>query len=369
MIQDIFKLEAVASKDWLTNKVDRSVTGKVAIQQTVGEVQIPLNNVGVMALDFKSHKGVATSIGHAPAAALINPGAGSRLSVAKSPTNLVFAPLTHGLKGVSLSANWMWPAKNKGEDSRLYTAVREISEFVCDLGINIPTGKDSMSMTQKYPDGQKVMSPGTVIVSAGAEVSDIRKVILPVLQPIHDSTLVYIDFSGGRFELGGSSWGQTQNTLGNQPSDVNATTLKLTFNFIQQLINDNLVLSGHDVAAGGLITTLLEMNFPNQFGGMEIDLSIMPESDIIKLLFAEKPATVLQINAAAISLLESSSVIFYPIGKPIPRQLSITHGDFILTQISMITGANGVIHHFYSTLSKHRLTLRNSDSKTMANSH
>ena len=217
MIQDIFKPEAVASKDWLTNKVDRSVTGKVAIQQTVGEVQIPLNNVGVMALDFKSHKGAATSIGHAPAAALIDPGAGSRLSVAKSLTNLVFAPLTHGLKGVSLSANWMWPAKNKGEDSRLYKAVREISEFVCDLGINIPTGKDSMSMTQKYPDGQKVMSPGTVIVSAGAEVSDIRKVILPVLQPIHDSTLVYIDFSGGRFELGGSSWGQTQNTLGNQP--------------------------------------------------------------------------------------------------------------------------------------------------------
>ena len=119
MIHDIFKLEAVASKDWLTNKVDRSVTGKVAIQQTVGEVQIPLNNVGVMALDFKSHKGAATSIGHAPAAALIDPGAGSRLSVAEALTNLVFAPLTHGIKGISLSANWMWPAKNEGEDSRL----------------------------------------------------------------------------------------------------------------------------------------------------------------------------------------------------------------------------------------------------------
>ncbi len=331
MIQDIFKLEAVANKDWLTNKVDRSVTGKVAIQQTVGEVQIPLNNVGVMALDFKSYKGAATSIGHAPAAALINPGAGSRLSVAKALTNLVFAPLTHGLRGVSLSANWMWPAKNKGEDSRLYTAVKEMSEFVSELGINIPTGKDSMSMTQKYPDGQKIMSPGTVIVSAGAEVSDIRKVILPVLQPIHDSTLVYIDFSGGTFELGGSSWGQTHNTLGNQISDVNATTLKFTFNFIQKLIRDDLVLSGHDVAAGGLITTLLEMNFPNQFGGMKIDLSIMPESDIVKLLFAEKPAIVLQVNTAAISILESSSVIFYPIGRPITsRQVSITQRDFIL---------------------------------------
>ena len=186
MIHDIFKLEAVASKDWLTNKVDRSVTGKVAIQQTVGEVQIPLNNVGVMALDFKSHKGAATSIGHAPAAALIDPGAGSRLSVAEALTNLVFAPLTHGIKGISLSANWMWPTKNEGEDSRLYTAVKEISEFVSELGINIPTGKDSMSMTQKYPNGQKVMAPGTVIVSAGAEVSDIRKVILPAIQPEED---------------------------------------------------------------------------------------------------------------------------------------------------------------------------------------
>ena len=331
MIQDIFKLEAVASKDWLTNKVDRSVTGKVAIQQTVGEIQIPLNNVGVMALDFKSYKGVATSIGHAPAAALINPGAGSRLSVAETLTNLVFAPLTHGLKGVSLSANWMWPAKNKGEDSRLYTAVKEISEFVSELGINIPTGKDSMSMTQKYPDGQKVMAPGTVIVSAGAEVSDIRKVILPALKPIQNSTLVYIDFSGGTFELGGSSWGQTQNTLGNQTPDVKATTFKSTFNFVQQLIHDDLVLAGHDVATGGLITTLLEMNFPNQSGGMEIDLSIIPESDIIKLLFAEKPAIVLQIKAAAISVLESSSIIFYPIGRPIAsRQLSMTQADFIL---------------------------------------
>ena len=202
MIHDIFKLEAVASKDWLTNKVDRSVTGKVAIQQTVGEVQIPLNNVGVMALDFKSHKGAATSIGHAPAAALIDPGAGSRLSVAEALTNLVFAPLTHGIKGISLSANWMWPTKNEGEDSRLYTAVKEISEFVSELGINIPTGKDSMSMTQKYPNGQKVMAPGTVIVSAGAEVSDIRKVILPAIQPKEASVLIYIDFSGGAFRIG-----------------------------------------------------------------------------------------------------------------------------------------------------------------------
>jgi len=331
MIHDILKLEAVASKDWLTNKVDRSVTGKVAIQQTVGEVQIPLNNVGVMALDFKNLKGAATSIGHAPAAALIDPGAGSRLSVAEALTNLVFAPLTHGIKGISLSANWMWPAKNEGEDSRLYAAVKEISEFVSELGINIPTGKDSMSMTQKYPNGQKVMAPGTVIVSAGAEVSDIRKVILPAIQPTEASVLIYIDFSGGAFELGGSSWGQTQNILGDQTPDVNAATFKLTFDFVQTLIHDDLVLAGHDVAAGGLITTLLEMNFPNRSGGMEIDLSLLPESDVVKILFAEKPAVVLQVKAVALSALQASSVVFYPIGKPTShRQLSVTQEDLIL---------------------------------------
>ncbi|NBV05435.1 MAG: phosphoribosylformylglycinamidine synthase, partial [Cytophagia bacterium] len=161
-LKEVLQLEAVACKDWLTNKVDRSVTGRVATQQTVGEIQLPLNDVGVMALDFTGNKGIATSIGHAPVAALASPEAGSRLAIAEALTNLIFAPITDGLKGVSLSANWMWPAKNKGENDRLYRAVQEVSEFAIALGVNIPTGKDSLSMTQKYPDGKVVYSPGTV---------------------------------------------------------------------------------------------------------------------------------------------------------------------------------------------------------------
>src|SRR5690606_25148038 len=148
--------EAVACKDWLTNKVDRSVTGRVATQPTCGPIQLPLNNVGVMALDYLNHKGIANAIGHAPAAALIDPAAGSALSIAEALTNIVWAPLTHGLKGVSLSANWMWPSKNPGEDARLYNAVEAVSNFAVALRINIPTGKDSLSMTQKYPDGDVV---------------------------------------------------------------------------------------------------------------------------------------------------------------------------------------------------------------------
>jgi phosphoribosylformylglycinamidine synthase len=316
MIAAVLTLEAVASKDWLTNKVDRSVTGKVAVQQTVGQIQLPLNNVAVMALDFKSHKGAAIAIGHAPAAALIDPGAGSRLSVAEALTNMVFAPLTHGLMGISLSANWMWPSKNDGEDSRLYKAVKEISEFASGLGINIPTGKDSLSMTQKYPGGKKILAPGTVIISAGAEVSDVRRVILPAVIAEPKSHFIYIDFAGGDFHLGGSSWAQTKSTLGSQAPDVSVAILKNAFTAVQLLIAENLILSGHDVSSGGLITTLLEMNFPNTTGGMNIDLSKLIEPDWIKILFSEKPSVVLQVTSAAIEKLEGMNLSYFLLGHP-----------------------------------------------------
>ncbi|HZH70528.1 MAG TPA: phosphoribosylformylglycinamidine synthase, partial [Flavobacteriaceae bacterium] len=164
-ITQVLQLEAVACKDWLTNKVDRCVTGRVAKQQCVGPLQIPLNNCGVMALDFNGKEGVATSIGHSPISGLIDPVAGSQNSIAEALTNIIWAPMKDGLQSVSLSANWMWPCNNPGEDARLYKAVEAVSEFSIALGINVPTGKDSLSMKQKYPDGE-VISPGTVIISA-----------------------------------------------------------------------------------------------------------------------------------------------------------------------------------------------------------
>src|SRR5690606_474284 len=219
-ISQLLQLEAVACKDWLTNKVDRSVTGKVATQQTCGPIQLPLNNLGVMALDYATLKGVATAIGHAPAAALVDPAAGSRLAIAESLTNLVWASLSYGLQGVSLSANWMWPARNQGEDARLYNAVEAVSEFAISLGINIPTGKDSLSMTQKYPNGEVVYAPGTVIISAAGEVADITKTVSPVLSPQEGSKLIYIDFSRDARKLGGSSFAQIINQLGNEVPTV-----------------------------------------------------------------------------------------------------------------------------------------------------
>ena len=314
-LSNVLQLEAVACKDWLTNKVDRCVTGKVATQQTCGELQLPLNNVAVMALDFKSNKGIATSIGHAPIPALINAEAGSRLSIIEALANLVWAPLTHGLKGVSLSANWMWPAKNEGENSRLYNAVKAISDFACELGINIPTGKDSMSMTQKYPDGEKVYAPGTVIISSVGEVSDINKTVSPVIDyTAKDSKIIYLDFSGGTFELGGSSFAQTQSELGDKTPEADAKTVINAFEIVQKLIENELVIAGHDVSSGGLITTLLEMNFPNTKGGLDIDLTDLDEADTTKILFSEKPALVLQVDGNAIEELVRSSVSWKEIG-------------------------------------------------------
>jgi len=327
-LEDVLQLEAVACKDWLTNKVDRSVTGKVATQQTCGEIQLPLNNLGVVALDYQGQKGVATAIGHAPVSALTDPIAGSQLSIAEALTNLIWAPLTHGLKGVSLSANWMWPAKNKGENKRLYDAVQSISDFACSLGINIPTGKDSLSMTQKYSGGKVVYSPGTVIISAVAEVSDINKTISPALINKVGSSLYYVDFSQGDFHLGGSSLGQVLNKIGdNVPSILDADYFKNTFNTVQQLINDGLVLAGHDISAGGLITTMLEMCFPTPGVGLSVNLSSLSD-DLVKVLFSEKPAILIQAdNDPEIeTMLRDNKIDFTKIGTVTSeRNIDLTH--------------------------------------------
>ena len=286
-------LEAVASKDWLTNKVDRCVTGKVAKQQCVGPLQIPLNNCGVMALDYQGKEGVATSIGHSPISALIDPVAGSRNSIAEALTNIIWAPLEKGLKSVSLSANWMWPCNNEGEDARLYKAVEGISEFAISLGINVPTGKDSLSMKQKYKN-EEVISPGTVIISAAGHCKDVKNVVEPVLQKNGDS-IYYINISKDDFKLGGSSFAQTLASIGNDaPTIKDASYLSSVFNSIQELISDHQILAGHDVASGGLITTLLEMCFADNNLGAKLNLTDLGEEDLIKILFSENNGVVFQ---------------------------------------------------------------------------
>ena len=292
-IEEVLQLEAVASKDWLTNKVDRCVTGRVAQQQCVGELQLPLSNCGVMALDYTGQKGIATSIGHAPVSALIDPKKGSNTAIAEALTNIVWAPLEKGLESVSLSANWMWPCNNPGEDARLYAAVEECSAFAIDLGINIPTGKDSLSMKQKYPDGD-VLAPGTVIISAAGQCKDVTNIITPVATA-HGGDLYYIDFAQDEFHLGGSSFAQSLDKIGNQtPAVQDAAYFKTAFNTLQQLIVEGQITAGHDIGSGGLITTLLEMCFPSTAVGMELNFSVLAEKDLVRILFSEKVGVVVQ---------------------------------------------------------------------------
>ncbi|KVV14056.1 phosphoribosylformylglycinamidine synthase [Flavobacterium sp. TAB 87] len=315
-LENVLQLEAVACKDWLTNKVDRCVGGKVAKQQTAGPLQLPLNNCGVMALDYQGIEGVATSIGHAPISALIDPVAGSRNAIGESLSNIVWAPIRDGMDGISLSANWMWACKNEGEDARLYAAVEACSEFAIQLGINIPTGKDSLSMKQKYPNDE-VIAPGTVIISAGGNCTDIRKVVEPVLQK-DGGSIYYINLSQDEFKLGGSSFAQTLNAIGNEtPTIQDAAFFKKAFNTVQELILDNQILAGHDIGSGGLITTLLEMCFADVNLGAKIDFSVFEEKDIIKYLFSENIGIVFQAKEDAVleSKLNANGVSFYKLGK------------------------------------------------------
>ena len=317
-LENVLQLEAVACKDWLTNKVDRSVSGKIARQQCQGELQLPLSDLGAVALDYRGKAGIATSIGHAPQVAMVDPAAGSVMAIAEALTNIVFAPLTDQLAGVSLSANWMWPCRNAGEDARLYKAVQAASDFACSLGINIPTGKDSLSMTQKYGD-DKVIAPGTVIISAAGEVSDIRKIVSPVLAKEKNSYLYYIDFSFDTMKLGGSAFAQALNKLGDEvPTVKDAEYFSDAFNAVQSAIEQRLVLAGHDISAGGMITALLEMCFANVEGGLEVNLDAINEADIVKILFAENPGVLLQVKdkKAFEHLMREAGVGFAQIARP-----------------------------------------------------
>ena len=335
-VSRVLQLEAVACKDWLTNKVDRSVTGKIARQQCQGKIQLPLSDCGVVALDYRGHKGIATALGHAPQTGLASPEAGSVLSVAESLTNIVWAPLEEGLDSVSLSANWMWPCRSQeGEDARLYSAVKALSDFCCAIKVNVPTGKDSLSMSQQYPDGQKIISPGTVIVSSGGQVADVRKVVSPVVVNDKKSLLYHIDFSYDELRLGGSAFAQSLGKVGDDvPTVKNPDYFRNAFNTLQELIKNGWIMAGHDISAGGMVTTLLEMCFANTDGGLDVSLDKFDCDDIVKMLLAENPGVIVQVSESHKDdfedLMDDNGVCYACIGRPdtASRKLRISKGKF-----------------------------------------
>ena len=273
-----------------------------------------------MALDYNGKEGVATAIGHSPISGLINPAAGSRNSITEALTNMIWAPLKDNLKSISLSANWMWPCKNEGEDARLFEAVKAISDFSIDLGINVPTGKDSLSMKQRYSN-EEVISPGTVIISAAGNCDQISKVVEPVLKH-NNSSIYYINISQDSYKLGGSSFNQVLNTIGNEAPDVkNSAFVKNTFNIIQNLIKEDKIYSGHDIASGGLITTLLEMCFADNNIGANIDLTSLSEKDSIKLLFSENAGIIFQADSQIEKTLIDHHIEFFTIGTAVKKEV------------------------------------------------
>lgn len=362
----VLQLESVACKDWLTNKVDRSVTGLIAGQQTCGEIQLPLNNLGVTAIGYNNKEGIATSMGHAPLVAMVNSAAGSRMAISESLTNVVWAPLKDGIKGISLSANWMWPCRNEGEDARLFKAVKGASDFACALGINIPTGKDSMSMTQKYPDGEKVLSPGTVIISTVAPVEDINKIVHPNLQNNPDSTLLYIPFVNGAasagctdgaakeaFPLGGSAFAQIVGQIGNAAPDVeDPAYFGGAFAAVQELVGKNLILAGHDISAGGLITAALEMCFANVNGGLALNartLEMLAQAwegkevagAAFKAMFSETPGVLVQVaNEKLADVAAVLDIVTAPVAAEVaaPGAKAYIIGNYLPARKVVITG-------------------------------
>ncbi|KAJ0405903.1 hypothetical protein ATCC90586_003364 [Pythium insidiosum] len=316
----VLRLVSVGSKRFLTNKVDRSVSGLIAQQQTVGPLQLPLANVGVVAqTHFASQEsngkvpGVASAVGEQPIKGLLNAAAMARLSVGESLTNLVWASLSgRGLSDCKCSANWMWAAKLPGEAARMYECCSAMTDFMKQVGVAVDGGKDSLSMAAKV-NKQDVKAPGTLVITMYAGCDDVEKTVTPDLKTdgaaSAGSELYYVDIGKGAYRLGGSALAQVYKQIGKISPDVeDAALLKNAFTATQAAIKKNLLLAGHDRSDGGLIVTLLEMAFAGNCG-IEVDIPYaaakeVSTKDVLNVLFAEELGMVFQVasgdNAAAV---------------------------------------------------------------------
>lgn len=329
-LKRVLRLLSVGSKRFLTNKVDRSVTGLIARQQCVGPLQLTLSNVAVIAQSHFGLTGAAISIGEQPIKTLLDPAAMARLCVGEALTNIVWARISK-LEDIKCSGNWMWAAKLPGEGAKLYDAAVALSDILIDIGIAIDGGKDSLSMATQVTDSsgstETVKSPGTLVISAYATCPDITKVITPDIKKPGESRLLFIDLGNGKNRLGGSSLAQVFNQLGNESPDVDdSALLKRTFNSVQQLISEGLIISGHDRSDGGLVTTLLEMAFAGDCG-IEIDIRSVGAIHELPLLFSEELGLVMEYTAdkegAVHAILNKASVPFQVIGGTV-REKQIT---------------------------------------------
>lgn len=301
-LERVLRLVSVGSKRFLTNKVDRSVTGLIARQQCTGPLQLTVSDVAVISQSHFGVSGAALSIGEQPIKGLIHPGAMARMSVAEALTNIVWAFVSN-IEDIRCSGNWMWPAKLQGEGAALYDAAVAMRDIMIELGIAVDGGKDSLSMAARLSDStgnnETVKSPGTLVISAYVTCPDIRRVVTPDIKRPGQSRLIFIDLGNGKNRMGGSALAQCFGQVGDESPDVeDIRVLKRCFNAIQQIISEDLILAGHDRSDGGLITTLLEMAFSGNCG-IEVDIHAHAAKDdeqgsALTLLFSEELGMVVE---------------------------------------------------------------------------
>ncbi|CAA3006804.1 probable phosphoribosylformylglycinamidine synthase, chloroplastic mitochondrial [Olea europaea subsp. europaea] len=307
-LKRVLRLPSVASKRFLTTKVDRCVTGLVAQQQTVGPLQITLSDVAVIAQSYTHFTGGACSIGEQPIKGLLDPKAMARLAVGEALTNLVWARVT-SLSDVKASGNWMYAAKLDGEGAAMYDAAIALSEAMIELGIAIDGGKDSLSMAA-HASGEVVKAPGNLVISTYVTCPDITKTVTPDLKLGDDGILLHIDLAKGKRRLGGSALAQVFDQVGDECPDLDDVSyLKRVFNGVQNLIEEELISAGHDISDGGLIVSILEMAFAGNCG-VHLNLTSQESYSIFQTLFAEELGVVLEISKMNIDLVMTKLLDF-----------------------------------------------------------
>jgi phosphoribosylformylglycinamidine synthase len=298
----VLRCPTVADKTFLISIGDRTVGGLISRDQMVGPWQVPVSDVAVTVIDYQGHAGEAMAMGERTPVAVLNAPASGRLAVTEAITNILAADIAT-LAEVRLSANWMAACGEPGEDAALYATVRAVGEELCPaLGIAIPVGKDSLSMKTSWQQGgaaRSVVAPVSLIVSAFARVTDVRRTLTPVLRKdLGPSSLWLIDLSGGKARLGGSVLAQVHGQLGAETPDLDDPQLLIALaQAMPKLRAAELLQAYHDRSDGGLLVTLLEMAFAGHCG-LEIDAASSGKSATIAYLFAEEPGVVVQVSDA-----------------------------------------------------------------------
>ena len=326
----VLRLPAVAAKNFLITIGDRTVGGMTHRDQMVGAWQTPVADCAVTLMGFNTHRGEAMSMGEKPALALFDAPASGRMCVGEALTNIA-ATNIGALGNIKLSANWMAACGVKGEDEKLYRTVDAVSQLCQSLGVSIPVGKDSLSMKTVWQENgaqKSVVSPLSLIISAFAPVQDVRKTVTPDIKPVVDSELLLVDLGFGKARMGGSALTQVWNDLGGESPDIDADTLKVFYEIMQQLVAEEKLLAYHDRSDGGLFATLAEMAFAGRTGlnidleedfAMERLVNNLSDQDI---LFNEELGAVIQIRHEDLhyvqALFEQHEFpeILYQIGQP-----------------------------------------------------